>query len=86
MRILLGVVGAIVFALSPAGAHRIRPLGHVNPGGGFSPSMPFAMTLGCFAMGLTFEEALSAATINGAYSLDRTICYIRAMRTWASLS
>lgn len=43
----------------------------VNPGGGFSPSMPFAMTLGCFGMGLTFEEALAAATINGAYSLDR---------------
>lgn len=43
----------------------------VNPGGGFSPSMPFAMTLACFAMGLTFEEALCAATINGAYSLDR---------------
>ena len=43
----------------------------VNPGGGFSPSIPFAMTLACFAMGLTFEEALCAATINGAYSLDR---------------
>ena len=43
----------------------------VNPGGGFSPSMPFAMTLACFGMGLTFEEALTAATINGAYSLDR---------------
>lgn len=43
----------------------------VNPGGGFSPSMPFAMTMACFAMGLTFEEALAAATINGAYSLDR---------------
>jgi imidazolonepropionase len=43
----------------------------VNPGGGFSPSMPFAMTLACFAMGLTFEEALAAATINGACSLDR---------------
>ena len=43
----------------------------VNPGGGFSPSMPFAMTLACFAMGLTFEEALTAATINGAWSLDR---------------
>ena len=43
----------------------------VNPGGGFSPSMPFAMTLACFAMGLTFEEALCAATINGACSLDR---------------
>jgi imidazolonepropionase len=43
----------------------------VNPGGGFSPSMPFAMTLACFAMGLTFEEALCAATINGAHALDR---------------
>jgi imidazolonepropionase len=43
----------------------------VNPGGGFSPSMPFAMTLACFGMGLTFEEALVGATINGAYSLDR---------------
>lgn len=43
----------------------------VNPGGGFSPSMPFAMALACFAMNLTFEEALVAATINGAYSLDR---------------
>jgi imidazolonepropionase len=43
----------------------------VNPGGGFSPAMPFAMALGCFGMGLTFEEALVAATINGAASLDR---------------
>ena len=43
----------------------------VNPGGGFSPSMPFAMTLACFGMHLTFEEALVAATINGAWSLDR---------------
>jgi imidazolonepropionase len=43
----------------------------VNPGGGISPSMPAAMALACFAMGLTFEEALAAATVNGAYSLDR---------------
>jgi imidazolonepropionase len=43
----------------------------VNPGGGFSPSMPFAMTLACFAMQMTFEEALAAATINAAWSLDR---------------
>jgi imidazolonepropionase len=43
----------------------------VNPGGGFSPSMPFAMTLACFAMELTFEESLAAATINAAYSLNR---------------
>ncbi len=43
----------------------------VNPGGGFSPSMPFAMALACFAMNLTFEEALVASTINAAASLDR---------------
>lgn len=42
----------------------------VNPGGGFSPSMPFAIALACFAMHMTFEEALAAATINGAWSLD----------------
>jgi imidazolonepropionase len=46
----------------------------VNPGGGFSPSMAFAMTLACFGMGLTFEEALVAATINAACSLDRQDC------------
>ena len=46
----------------------------VNPGGGFSPSMPFAMALGCFGMNLTFEEALVAATLNAAYSLD---CHAR---------
>jgi imidazolonepropionase len=43
----------------------------VNPGGGYSPSMPFAMTLACFAMDMTLEEALVAATINAAWSLDR---------------
>ncbi len=43
----------------------------VNPGGGFSPSMPFVIALACFGMGMTFEEALAGATINGAYSLDR---------------
>ncbi len=43
----------------------------VNPGAGYSPSMPFAMTLACFSMNLTFEEALVAATINAASALDR---------------
>jgi len=43
----------------------------VNPGGGFSPSMPFAMALACFGMALTFEEALVAATINAAFAIDR---------------
>ena len=43
----------------------------VNPGAGFSPSMPFAMTLACFAMEMTLEESLVAATLNAAWSLDR---------------
>jgi imidazolonepropionase len=43
----------------------------INPGGGFSPSLPFVMTLACFEMGLTLEEALVGVTINAAASLDR---------------
>ena len=43
----------------------------VNPGGGFSPSMPFAITLACFGMDMTLEESLIAATLNAAWSLDR---------------
>jgi imidazolonepropionase len=42
----------------------------VNPGAGLSPSMPFAMAIGCFAMGLSLEEALAASTLNAAYALD----------------
>jgi imidazolonepropionase len=41
----------------------------VNPGGGLSPSLPFVMAVACFQMGLALEVALSAATLNGAYSL-----------------
>ena len=43
----------------------------VNPGGGFSPSMPFAITLACFGMQMTLEESLIGATLNAAWSLDR---------------
>ena len=43
----------------------------VNPGAGYSPSMPFAMALACFGMNMTFEEALVGSTINAAFSLDR---------------
>lgn len=43
----------------------------MNPGAGFSGSMPFAMTLACFAMQMTLEEALVASTLNAAWSLDR---------------
>jgi imidazolonepropionase len=41
-----------------------------NPGGGFSPSMAAAVAVACFAMNLTLEEAVVAATINAAYALD----------------
>ncbi len=43
----------------------------LNPGGGYSPSMPFAMALACFGMGMTLEEAIVASTINAAYAVDR---------------
>jgi imidazolonepropionase len=43
----------------------------VNPGGGFTPSMPFVITLACFAMGMTLEEALVGATLNAAYAIGR---------------
>jgi imidazolonepropionase len=42
----------------------------VNPGGGLSPSLPYAMAIGCFSMGMALEEALAAVTVNAAYSLD----------------
>jgi imidazolonepropionase len=41
-----------------------------NPAGGLSPSLPFAMAIACFDMGLSLEEAITAVTINAAYSLD----------------
>ena len=44
----------------------------MNPGGGFSPSMPFVVALAAFGMGLTLEEALVAATVNGAAALRRS--------------
>jgi imidazolonepropionase len=43
----------------------------VNPGAGLSPSMPFAMAAACFGMGMSLEEAIAAATLNAAVSLDR---------------
>ena len=43
----------------------------LNPGGGFTPSMPFVMSLACFGMHMTLEEALVGATINAAASIDR---------------
>jgi len=36
MRVLLSALGAALLAFAPAGAQRIRPLGHANPGGGYT--------------------------------------------------
>jgi len=43
----------------------------MNPGGGFTASMPFVIALACFAMGLTLEEAIVGATANAAAALGR---------------
>ncbi|MBS1717530.1 MAG: imidazolonepropionase [Armatimonadetes bacterium] len=40
-----------------------------NPGSSPTPSLPFAMTLAVHSCGLTAEEALTACTVNAAYSL-----------------
>lgn len=41
-----------------------------NPGSSPITSMPFILSLACLQMGLSPAEALNAATINAAYSLD----------------
>jgi imidazolonepropionase len=41
-----------------------------NPGSSPVASMPFMLSLACLQMGLSPAEALTAATINAAYSLD----------------
>ena len=46
----------------------------LNPGGGFTTSMPFVMSLACFGMNMTLVESLVAATQNAAWSLDRHDC------------
>jgi imidazolonepropionase len=43
----------------------------INPGAGLSPSMPFAVALASFAMSMTLEESLIAATLNAAWSVNR---------------
>jgi len=40
-----------------------------NPGSCMSSSMPMIMTIACTQMGMTPEEAITAATINGAAAL-----------------
>src|SRR5262249_25588001 len=42
-----------------------------NPGSSPTPSMPMILSLACTQMKVTPAEAITAATINGAYSLGR---------------
>jgi imidazolonepropionase len=42
-----------------------------NPGSSPTPSMPFVLSLACTQMRMTPAEAITATTINAAYSLDR---------------
>jgi imidazolonepropionase len=42
-----------------------------NPGSSPTPSMPMIMSLACTQMKMTPSEAITATTINAAYSLDR---------------
>jgi imidazolonepropionase len=42
-----------------------------NPGSSPTPSMPMILSLACAQMRMTPEEAISAATINGAWALGR---------------
>lgn len=45
-----------------------------NPGSSPVSSMPFILSLACLQMGLSPAEALAAATINAAWSLDLGTC------------
>jgi imidazolonepropionase len=41
-----------------------------NPGSSPSGNMPFVLSLACIHMNMTPEEAIAAATLNGAYAMD----------------
>lgn len=41
-----------------------------NPGSSFTHSMQFIINLACLKMGMTINQAVNAATINGAYALE----------------
>jgi imidazolonepropionase len=45
-----------------------------NPGTAWCESMPYAVQLACFGMGLAIDEALRAATLGGAMALRRRDC------------
>ena len=56
--------------LLDAGA-RVALASNCNPGSGFSSSMPLVIALAVLGLGLSFDEALLAATLGGAIALER---------------
>jgi imidazolonepropionase len=42
-----------------------------NPGSSPTPSMPMILSLGCTQMKMSPAEAITASTVNAAYSLNR---------------
>ena len=54
-----------------------------NPGSSPTPSMPMVLSLACTQMKMSPAEAITASTVNAAYSLNRGD-YDRLPRTWQS--
>lgn len=72
--------GSVLHLASGAYAPARRLLSHgvpvalatnFNPGSSPTPNMQMILALACSQMGMTPAEAITAATINGAYALDR---------------
>jgi imidazolonepropionase len=40
-----------------------------NPGSCYTPNMQLILSLACMNMGMSIEEALTSATLHGAYAL-----------------
>jgi imidazolonepropionase len=57
-----------------------------NPGTSWCESMPYAIQLGCLAMGLSVDEAFRAATLGAAHSLRRDDVGHLGVGAWGDLA
>lgn len=57
-----------------------------NPGTSWCESMPYAIQLGCLAMGLSVDEAFRAATLGSAHSLRRDDVGHLGVGAWGDLA
>jgi imidazolonepropionase len=57
-----------------------------NPGSSWCESMPYAVQLGCLAMGLSVDEAFRAATLGAAASLRRDDIGHLGIGAWGDLA